>query len=66
MYYSAPIRLSQPFDIQNDGSETREMTQATAGDLLRTDFSLLIDGELTTGNGNLDVIDIIPVPYRFN
>ena len=33
------------------------MAQAAAGDSLRTDFSLLIDGKLTTGSGDLDVIN---------
>jgi acyl-CoA reductase-like NAD-dependent aldehyde dehydrogenase len=33
------------------------MVQAAASDTLRTDFSLLIDGELTGGSGDLDVIN---------
>ena len=33
------------------------MVQAAATDTLRTDFSLLIDGKLTTGSSHLDVIN---------
>jgi acyl-CoA reductase-like NAD-dependent aldehyde dehydrogenase len=57
LYYSAAIRLSQHLGIQNDPPEREQMVETAASDSLRTDFSLLIDGELTRGSGDLDVIN---------